>query len=149
MSKDALEKKMATHSSVLAWRIPGTGKPGRLQSMASYRVRHNWSNLAAAVAAWGVLYITGISFQKWKSLDRVQLCDPMDGSLPDSSVHGILQARILELVAVLFSRGIFPTQGSNPGPPALQGDSLPFKPPKKVNPKVCSEGIRLTGSNVL
>ena len=39
---------------------------------------------------------------------------PMDCSLPDSSVHGILQARILEWVAIPFSRGIFPTQGSNP-----------------------------------
>ena len=40
----------ATHSSVLAWRIPGTGKPGGLPSMGSHRVRHDWSNLAAAVA---------------------------------------------------------------------------------------------------
>ena len=37
----ALEKKMATHSSVLAWRIPGTGKPGGLPSMGSHRVRHD------------------------------------------------------------------------------------------------------------
>ena len=42
---------MATHSSVLAWRIPGTEKPGRLQSMGSHRVRHDWNNLAAAAAA--------------------------------------------------------------------------------------------------
>ena len=47
----ALEKEMATHSSVLAWRIPGTGEPGGLQSMGSHRVRHDWSNLAAAAAA--------------------------------------------------------------------------------------------------
>ena len=37
----ALEKEMATHSSVLAWRIPGTGEPGGLPSMGSHRVRHN------------------------------------------------------------------------------------------------------------
>ena len=36
-----LEKEMATHSSVLAWRIPGTGKPGGLRSMGSHRVRHD------------------------------------------------------------------------------------------------------------
>ena len=36
-----LEKEMATHSSVLAWRIPGTEKPGRLQSTGSHRVEHN------------------------------------------------------------------------------------------------------------
>ena len=43
-----LEKEMATHSSVLAWRIPGTGEPGGLPSMGSHRVGHNWSDLAAA-----------------------------------------------------------------------------------------------------
>ena len=39
---------MATHSSVLPWRIPGTGEPGGLPSMGSHRVRHDWSDLAAA-----------------------------------------------------------------------------------------------------
>ena len=39
---------MATHSSVLVWRIPGMGKPGGLPSMGSHRVGHNWSYLAAA-----------------------------------------------------------------------------------------------------
>ena len=47
----ALEKKMATHSSVLAWRIPGMGEPGGLPSMESHRVRQDWSDLAAAAAA--------------------------------------------------------------------------------------------------
>ena len=41
---------MATHSSVLAWRIPGTGKPGGLPSRGSHRVGHDWSGLAAAAA---------------------------------------------------------------------------------------------------
>ena len=44
----ALEKEMATHSSVLAWRIPGTGEPGGLPSMGSHRVGHDWSDLAVA-----------------------------------------------------------------------------------------------------
>ena len=44
----ALEKEMATHSSVLAWRIPGMGEPGGLPSTGSHRVEHNWSDLAAA-----------------------------------------------------------------------------------------------------
>ena len=47
----ALEKEMATHSSVLAWRVPGTGEPGGLPSMGSHRVGHDWSDLAAAAAA--------------------------------------------------------------------------------------------------
>ena len=48
----ALEKEMATHSSVLAWRIPGMGEPGGLPSMGSHRVRHDWSDLAVAAAGW-------------------------------------------------------------------------------------------------
>ena len=44
----ALEKEMATHSSVLTWRIPGTGEPGGLASLGSHRVGHDWSDLAVA-----------------------------------------------------------------------------------------------------
>ena len=47
----ALEKEMATHSSVLTWRIPGTAEPGGLPSMGLHRVWHDWSDLAAAAAA--------------------------------------------------------------------------------------------------
>ena len=43
------------------------------------------------------------------------LCDPMDCSLPGSSLHGILQARVLEWVAIFLLQGIFLTQGSNLG----------------------------------
>ena len=46
----ALEKEMATHSSVLVWRIPGTGEPGGLPSVGSHRVGHDWSDLVAAAA---------------------------------------------------------------------------------------------------
>ena len=42
----ASEKEMATHSRVLAWRVPGTGEPGGLPSLGSHRVRHDWSDLA-------------------------------------------------------------------------------------------------------
>ena len=52
-----LEKEMATHSSVLAWRIPGTAEPGGLPSMGSHRVRHDWSDLAAAFLLSHVLII--------------------------------------------------------------------------------------------
>ena len=57
------------------------------------------------------------------------LCDSMDCSPPGSSVHGILQARILEWVAISFSSGIFLTQGLNPCLLRLlhwQVDSLPL-----------------------
>ena len=46
------EKAMAIHSSTLAWKIPWTEEPGRLQSTGSHRVGHNWSDLAAAAVFW-------------------------------------------------------------------------------------------------
>ena len=66
----ALGKEMATHSSVLAWRIPGTGEPDGLPSMGLHRVGHNWSDSAAAAAARSCL----------------TLSNTMDYSMPDSSV---------------------------------------------------------------
>ena len=47
--EDPLEEGMATHSSILAWRIPWTEEPGGLRSLQSQRVRHNWGNLAQGV----------------------------------------------------------------------------------------------------
>ena len=45
-----LKEEMATHSSIIAWRIPGTEEPSGLPSMGSHRVGHDWSDLAAAAA---------------------------------------------------------------------------------------------------
>ena len=53
----ALEREMATHSSVLAWRIPGMGEPGGLPSMGLHRVGHDGSDLAAA--AGGGVWVGG------------------------------------------------------------------------------------------
>ena len=53
----ALEKEIATHSSVPAWRIPGMGKPGGLPSMGLHRVRHDRSDLAAAAAVFNCMTI--------------------------------------------------------------------------------------------
>ena len=55
----ALVKEMATHSSVLAWRIPGTGEPGGLLSTGSHRVGHNWSDLAVAADCKASVYNAG------------------------------------------------------------------------------------------
>jgi len=60
MSPAWQEKEMATHSSVLAWRIPGAGEPSGLPSMGSHRVRHDWSDLAAP--AWQVNFVL-LSYQ--------------------------------------------------------------------------------------
>ena len=122
---------MATHSRVLAWRIPGTGEPGGLPSMGSHRVRHDWSDLAAAAAFFVVQlshpYMTTgktIALRRWTFVGKVKsplfnrlsatatakllqscltLCDPIDGSPPGSPIPGILQARTLEWVAISFS----------------------------------------------
>ena len=101
----ALEKEVATHSSVLAWRIPGRGEPGGLPSMGSHRVGHDWSDLAAAATAAAAAAVAQFC---------PVLCKPMDCSLPGSSVHGIFQVRILEWVVISFLKGIFWIQGSNP-----------------------------------
>ena len=120
---------MATHSSVLAWRIPGMGDPGGLPSVGSHRVRHDWSDLAAAEAAslyyiWSYdLLVHGFIKEFSNTLLSIKLvvvmlvaqscltlCDPMDCSPPGSSVHGILQAKILEWVACPPPDGL-----SNPG----------------------------------
>ena len=62
-------------------------------------------------------FISGHPIEPWVCVSFTQLCpilcDPMDCSLPGSSVHGILQARILEWIAIPFFKGIFPTRGSN------------------------------------
>ena len=50
--EDPLEKGIATHSSILAWRIPWTEKPGGLQSMKLQRVRHNWAHMHAMQIYW-------------------------------------------------------------------------------------------------
>ena len=60
-----MEKEMATHSSILAWRIPGTEEPGGLPSLGMHRVGHNWSDLAAAAAA------DTERTTRWKKLTRM------------------------------------------------------------------------------
>ena len=60
------------------------------------------------------------------------LCNPVDYGPPDSSLHGILQARILEWIAIPFSRGIFPIQESNPGS-YIARKFFTIEPPGKPN----------------
>ena len=63
-----LEKEMATHSSVLPWRIPGMGEPGDMPSLGSHRIGHDWSYLAAAAKLQrGKITEKGLS--NWKTLN--------------------------------------------------------------------------------
>ena len=69
---------MATHSSVLAWRIPGTVEPGGLPSMGLHRVRHDWSDLAAAAAILNEYFVQskskkGIFYLIWKKIEQNQV----------------------------------------------------------------------------
>ena len=94
--EDPLEQEMATQSSVawrIAQRVPWTEEPGGLQAIGSQRIRHDWGTNTYA-------YVTRVQ-------SCLTLCDPMDYSSPGSSVHRISQARILEQVAISFSRGSF------------------------------------------
>ena len=108
--EDPLEKEMATHSSVLAWRIPWTEEPGRLQSMGSQRVSHDLATSLSFLSFFSVIVLIGsdaegncmpIAAAKSLQLCLTQ-CGPIDGRPPGSVVPGILQARTLEWVAIHF-----------------------------------------------
>ena len=135
-----LEKGKATHSSILAWRIPWTAEPGGLQSMGSHRVGHDWATNTFFCTF--IVYHTTVvcnGAHPWPgALHTAVLCltlhHPVDYSLPGSSVHGgILQARIL-------SGLLFPPPGdlSNPGiklvSPALAGGFFTAEPLGKPMP---------------
>ena len=78
----ALEKKLATHSSVLAWRIPGMGEPGGLQSMRSLRVGHDWATSLSRIGEG-----TG------NPLQCSCLENPRDGGAWWAAVYGVAQSR--------------------------------------------------------
>ena len=70
----ALEKELATCSSVLAWRIPGMAEPGGLPSVGSHRVRHDWSDLAAALHFLRQLHTARCSMRQCLFFWPRQLC---------------------------------------------------------------------------
>ena len=126
---------MAIHSSVLASRIPGTGKPAGLPAMGSHRVGHDWRDLAAAAVA--TLFFPFKTSPKLKDQEGVDLsfvshfltvqclvaqssltiCDPMDCGRPGSSAHGDSPGKNTGMGCHVLLWGISPTQGSNPGLP--------------------------------
>ena len=79
---------MATHSSVLAWRIPGMGEPGGLLSMGSHRVGHDLSDLAAAAAVFHRVYVPHLIHF---SADRHLVCFHVLAIINSASVNfGVL-----------------------------------------------------------
>ena len=129
MYTHTLETEMATHSSILAWRIPGTEEPGGLPSMGSHRGGHDWSDSAAAAAHTYTHTLPFIyPFIHWRTLGLFPelsicvcgcvcvcsvsrlcptLCDSMDYSPPGSSVHGLSQQEYWSGLPFPPSRGSF------------------------------------------
>ena len=122
--EDPLEKEMATHSNILSWKIPWTEEPGSLQSMGvtksqtwlsdfTFTFHFHWSVWFTLRRVWE----STTSFAEWASWGRGKIvcylfscvwlfAAPWTIYSPQgSSVCGILQARILEWIAILFFRG--------------------------------------------
>ena len=116
------------------WEIVSTSSSKSISCIIFYQVTYSYCPKII------YSFLNHAPFSQWKlvkSLNRVWLCDPVDCSLSGSSLHGILQARILEWVAISFSRGssrpgIFLLQGIKPGSLALQADALTSEPPGKT-----------------
>ena len=101
----ALEKEMATHSSVLAWRVPGTGEPGGLPSMGSHRVGHDWSDLAAAKRPIHNTKVTNSEFELVISLKELYLLGSSHHASPGTPVNKSVSSTV---------SNIFSFDGSEP-----------------------------------
>ena len=101
----------------------GAGRRAPKTSLAVHRLRLHVSTAGGmgSMPGWGTKIPHAACAKPLQSF-----CNPMDCGLPGSSVHGILHSRILEWIAISFSRGIFLTQGSNLGLLHCQADSLPL-----------------------
>ena len=104
---------MKTHSSVLAWRIPWTEEPGRLQSMRSQRVRHGWNDLAHTQGTTPPVQFCSVA------QSCPILCDPTDCSKPGLPVyHQLLEFTQIHVHWV--GDAIQPSHSlSSPSPPAF------------------------------
>ena len=103
-----LEKEMATHSSILVWRIPWTEEPGELQSMGSQRVWHYWATSLYTSSPF--VLCAGLS----RSVKSV-FATPWTAAHQAPLSMEILQVRILELSCHALLQGVFPAQGWSPG----------------------------------
>ena len=121
--EDPLEKEMATHSSTLAWRIPWTEEPGRLQSMGSQRVRHDWAtslSLSLSVYSCHLFLISSASVKSLAFLTFIVPIFEWNVALvsliflkrsvvfpillfPSISLHWSLRKAVLPLLAILWN----------------------------------------------
>ena len=105
----ALEKEMATHSSVLTWRIPGMAEPGGLLSMGLHRVRHDWSDLAAAIC-------NHISSLEFFSLMLSQILLSCPETRPNNSIcftkpFPVLPDVLYQLLFIYLSYSLYHSRG--------------------------------------
>ena len=94
--EDLLEKEMATHSNILAWRIPWTEEPGGLQSMGSQRVRHDW--------ATSLHFFTSLSYY------TVNSCEPVVGRKPVTSSIALSPIVLIDAYQRFFQMNLFKCQ---------------------------------------
>ena len=125
---------MATHSSVLAWRFPGTGKPGGLPSMGSHRVGHDWSDLAAAAAAYTkkcTHVYTHINTRG--ALERCSLLEELGGMHNKVSwiIHRVISVSSVQFSHSVMSDSLRPHESQHARPPCasptpgVHSDSCP------------------------
>ena len=110
---------MATHSSILAWRIPGTEEPRGLPSTGSHRVGYNWATK----------HSTAVDAKSLQS--SLTLCDPMDCNTPGSFVPGDSPDKNTRVGCHALLQGNLPNLGIEPRSPVLQADCLLSEPPGK------------------
>ena len=152
----ALEKETATHSSVLAWRIPGMGDPGGPPSMGSHRVRHNWSDLAVCVFGRGGSVFLEINYPSAKCILLLLLLFSHSNKSDSLRTHGLYPTRLLcpwdspgkntGVGCHLLFQGIFPTQGLNLSLLWLQHCRKILYPPGKSSTKYKKCKFKLSNS---
>ena len=131
-----MEKEMATHSSVLAWKIPWTEEPGRLPSMGlqkSDTTQPLNNNIKKLKIKRRKVLILKFTKETWRGKHRscifpnISICDPMDCSRPGSSITEFSKQEYQSGLPVP-SPGDLPKSGIEPRSPTLQADSLPSEP---------------------
>ena len=111
------------HPAISSFVVPFSSCPQSLSASGSFPMSQLFAWGGQSIGVSASASVLPVNTQDWSPLGWTgwlvtqlssTLCNPMDYTLPGFPVHGILQARILEWVAIPFSRGIFPTEGSNP-----------------------------------
>ena len=137
----ALEKEMATHSSVLAWRIPGMGEPGGLPSMGLHRVRHDSSDSAAAAAS---LVLTHFLLPMWFcSHCFSHLCvneTQMYFSNPKSLLIGKLLQRAMSEIEMIMIALFYQPQRSSPSPNPISPNDI-INSPSSTSPTTLDSSL--------